>query len=128
MTATRVAICCATIATGLTLRSFGYAVGFPFLIVEYGGSLLWATMVYFLVALAFPRLSTAWVVATACLIAISIEFFRLVHTPALDAFRLTTPGALLLGRIFSLWNIPAYAIGVLLASIIDRLFHADPAR
>lgn len=37
----------------------------------------------------------------------------------LDAFRLTTAGALLLGRIFSLWNLPAYAIGMAAACAFD---------
>ena len=45
-------------------------------------------------------------------IAIVVEFSRLVHVPWLDAFRLTTAGALLLGRIFSLWNLVAYLIGI----------------
>jgi hypothetical protein len=43
-----------------------------------------------------------------------------VHTPWLDAFRLTTSGALLLGRIFSLWNLVAYAIGIAFGVWIDR--------
>jgi hypothetical protein len=54
-------------------------------------------------------------------IAIVVEFSRLVHTPWLDAFRLTTAGALLLGRIFSLWNLVAYAVGIAFGVWIDRL-------
>ena len=58
-------------------------------------------------------------IATA--IAIGVELFRLVHLPWLDAFRLTLPGALLLGRIFSLWNMVAYGVGIGLAVMLDRL-------
>ena len=54
-------------------------------------------------------------------IAVVVEFSRLVHAPWLDAFRLTTAGALLLGRIFSPWNMVAYAVGILFGVWLDRL-------
>jgi hypothetical protein len=44
----------------------------------------------------------------------------LYHAPWLDEFRLTTAGALLLGRVFSLWNILAYMAGILMAFWLDR--------
>jgi hypothetical protein len=44
-----------------------------------------------------------------------------VHAPWLDDFRLTLAGALLLGLIFSLWNILAYGAGIGFAVLIDRL-------
>jgi predicted membrane protein len=94
--------------------------------VKYGGSLLWATMVFLLVGVLLPRLSRSQLVAIATAIAIVVEFSRLVHTPWLDAFRLTTAGALLLGRIFSLWNLIAYAIGILFGVWIDRLVLTPP--
>ena len=107
------------IVLGLALRRFGYAVDLPFIVVKYGGSALWGAMVYLLLALFFDRLRPAAVAITALCVAISVELFRLYHTPWLDAFRLTTAGALLLGRIFSLWNILAYAIGIAVASMFD---------
>jgi hypothetical protein len=63
--------------------------------------------VFFLVAGVLPR-PGARALMLALLIAILVEAFRLVHAPWLDAFRLTLPGALPLGRVFSLWNILAY--------------------
>ncbi|WP_166146007.1 DUF2809 domain-containing protein [Methylosinus sp. RM1] len=115
----RSAICAAIILAGLSLRAFGPGLGLPAFVVKYGGSVLWATMVYFLVAVGcgnWPR----WRVAAAAMsIAIAVEAFRLYHAPWLDAFRLTLPGALILGRIFSLWNILAYAIGVAAAAACD---------
>jgi hypothetical protein len=54
-------------------------------------------------------------------IAIGVELFRLVHFPSLDAFRLTLPGALLLGRIFSVWNMVAYGVGIALGVSFDHL-------
>jgi hypothetical protein len=80
--------------------------------VKYGGSMLWGTMVFFLVGLAIsnsPRLGIALI---SVFIAICVELFRLVHTPWLDEFRLTLPGALLLGRVFSIWNVLAYVVGI----------------
>ncbi|MGY8662750.1 DUF2809 domain-containing protein [Bradyrhizobium sp. UFLA05-109] len=118
---TRAALALIVIACGLSLRWYGFPLGLPAFIVKYGGSLLWATMVFFLVAAVLPRLTRTRVAVIAAAIAIVVELSRLVHTPWLDAFRLTTAGALLLGRIFSLWNIVAYAIGIVFGAWIDRL-------
>ncbi|OAV55457.1 hypothetical protein A6U98_04155 [Rhizobium sp. WYCCWR10014] len=115
----RLAALLAVIALGLTLRRFGYAADPPFTVVKYGGSALWGAMVYLLVALFVARSRPAAIAVTALFIAISVELFRLYHTPWLDAFRLTTTGALLLGRVFSLWNMLAYAIGIAAACALD---------
>lgn len=109
-----------TIACGLALRRFGYEASLPFAIVKYGGSILWGGMVYWLFAMMFVRVRSLQVAAVALILAMAVEFFRLWHTLALDAFRLTTAGALLLGRVFSLWNILAYAVGIAVALAIDR--------
>lgn len=108
-----------TIALGLALRRFGYAANLPFAFVKYGGSILWGAMVYWLFAAIFITQRPFRVAFIALMVAIAVELFRLWHTPALDAFRLTTAGALLLGRVFSLWNIAAYAIGIAAALALD---------
>jgi hypothetical protein len=107
------------IALGLALRFFGRGLGLPAGIVKYGGSVLWATMVYFFVVALGPQLSRPRLALIAMLIAIAVELIRLAHTPWLDAFRLTLAGALLLGRIFSLWNLVAYAAGIMLGVAVD---------
>jgi hypothetical protein len=117
----RAALALAVIACGLGLRWYGFPLGLPAFIVKYGGSLLWATMVLLLVGALLPRLSRMQLAAVAAAIAVVIEFSRLVHVPWLDTFRLTTAGALLLGRIFSLWNLIAYAVGILFGVWLDRL-------
>jgi hypothetical protein len=114
-------LCLSIVVCGLALRGFGFGLGLPAFIVKYGGSMLWATMVFFLVAIAAPARSRSSVALISAAIAICVELFRLVHTPWLDAFRLTMAGALLLGRIFSLWNLLAYAVGIGLAMLLDRL-------
>ncbi|NTG48763.1 DUF2809 domain-containing protein [Agrobacterium rhizogenes] len=113
-----------TIACGLVLRRFGYEAHLPFTVVKYGGSILWGSMVYFLLASIVVTARTSKIAVTAALIAICVEVFRLVHTPWLDAFRLTTAGALLLGRVFSLWNILAYAAGIAAALAHDAALSA----
>jgi hypothetical protein len=117
----RVSLCAAMIVLGLVLRGFGLGAGLPGPIVKYGGSTLWATMVFLLVAIAGPRRPRWTIALLSAAIAVSVELFRLVHAPWLDAFRLTLPGTLLLGRIFSPWDILAYGAGILLGMGLDRL-------
>jgi hypothetical protein len=110
----------AVIALGLGLRLVGPGLGLPASIVKYGGSVLWGTMVLFLVAGLGPRLPRPRLTMIAMAIAVGVELIRLVHTPWLDAFRLTLAGALLLGRIFSAWNLVAYTAGIALGVAVDR--------
>jgi hypothetical protein len=125
----RIGLCLSIIVCGLLLRGFGLGVGLPAVTVKYGGSLLWGAMVFFLVAIALPPCTRPNSAFIAGGIAIGVELFRLVHTPWLDAFRLTLAGALLLGRIFSLWNMLAYAAGIWLAVGLDRFaLHAFARR
>lgn len=117
----RAGLALVVIACGLSLRLYGFPLGLPAFVVKYGGSLLWATMVFLLIGVLLPRLTPSQPAAIAVAIAVVVEFSRLVHTPWLDAFRLTTAGALLLGRIFSLWNLVAYVAGIVVGVWLDRL-------
>lgn len=109
------------IGLGLALRFYGLGLGLPAVIVKYGGSVLWATMVDLLLIALLPHLSWRQIGGLALAIAVIVELSRLIHTPWLDSFRLTLAGALLLGRIFSLWNIVAYAAGIIVGIGIDRI-------
>ena len=115
----RAALCLAVIGCGLGLRGYGFQLGLPAPVVKYGGSVLWGTMVFFLVAMMASNLSRRHTALIAAGIAICVELFRLVHIPWLGAFRLTLPGALLLGRIFSVWNLLAYGVGIGLGAMLD---------
>ena len=57
-------------------------------------------MIYWIVSAIRP----GWPIVKGALAsgaaAAAVELFKLYHMPALDAFRLTLPGALLLGRVF----------------------------
>jgi hypothetical protein len=90
----------------------------PFL-YKYGGSVLWAAMVYWLIAALLPRQRPVAVAAAAASVAALIELSRLLHTPALDAFRLTLAGKLILGRFFSVRDIAAYWLAIAAAALID---------
>jgi hypothetical protein len=121
MTVTRICLWLAVVVSGLALRRYGFGLGLPALVVKYSGSMLWGTMVFLMVAIAASRLSRPNIALISGGIALCVELFRLVHAPWLDAFRLTLPGALLLGRIFSGWDLLAYGAGILLAIGLDRL-------
>ena len=87
---------------------------------KWGGSILWAVMVYWLVAAAVPAQRPKRLALIAGILAALVEGSRLLHAPALDAFRLTLPGKLLLGRVFSLWDIAAYWAAIAFAARLDR--------
>ena len=128
MTIARISLLVTIIVLGLALRRFGLGLGIPVSIVKYGGSILWGAMVFFLVAIAMPRVSRLRIATISAAIAICVELFRLFHTPWLDDFRLTLAGALLLGRIFAVWDILAYGAGILMAVGLDRLAGSTPVK
>ncbi len=103
------------------MRHFGAGMGVPASFVKYGGSALWGAMVYVLVSLFRGNWPGRKIALVTFMVAAMVEFFRLIHTPWLDAFRLTLWGALLLGRVFSLWNILAYGLGILIGWWLDSV-------
>jgi hypothetical protein len=112
----------ATIAAGLTIRLA--PLGMPNALVKYGGSLLWALMIYWIVSSVRPMrpLTRGAIVSSA--VALCVELFKLYHAPLLDAFRLTLPGKLLLGRVFSLWDLVAYAVAIIAGVLADHMIRS----
>lgn len=124
---THLGLALAVIALGLLLRMPGWRL--PLAVHHYGGGVLWGAMLFLLVAALRPA---RWGLR-GCLIAAAtgaalIETSRLVHTDALDAFRSTLPGQLLLGSIFSAWNFGAYAVGIGAAALLAVSLHRDRGR
>jgi len=115
------ALLAATIPFGLAIRMA--PLGLPYPITKYGGSILWAAALYWLIAALLPKLTATHLALIATLTSIALELSRLWHTPATDAFRLTLAGKLLLGRLFSLKNIAAYAVAIALTALADHYFH-----
>ncbi len=107
-----------TMAAGLLLR-FG-ALGFPPMVVKYGGSTMWALMIYWVVAVVMQgRWGPGRAGVVAGLLAAAVEFLKLYRTPWMDAFRLTLPGVLLLGRYFSWWDVAAYLVAIAAGAMVD---------
>ena len=93
--------------------------GLPAVFVKYGGSALWAVMVYWLVAFVLPRKTPRSLGFLAAVVAVAVECFKLYHSPGLDAFRLTLAGKLLLGRVFSVRDIVVYWLAIVAAVCLD---------
>lgn len=113
----------ATTGAGLAIRFAPF--GLPPVVVKFGGSMLWALMLYWIastVLRSFRLLTVALFTAT---LTTAIEFFKLYHSPTVDAFRPTLPGILLLGRFFSFRDILAYWIAISIGVLIDRQLCSD---
>jgi Protein of unknown function (DUF2809) len=111
------AVILATIAAGLAVRFA--PLGLPPFIVKYGGSALWAVMIYWLFSTLLPAWRIIPVVILAGAVATAVEFLKLYHSPGLNVFRLTLPGIILLGRYFSVWDIVAYWLAILVGALLD---------
>lgn len=107
----------ATMLAGLVLRLV--PLGLPYWLTKWGGSVLWAAMVYWLLAALLPYARVTTVTLAAGVVAGLVESLRLYHSPGLDAFRLTLAGVLLLGRVFSRWHLVAYWAAIAVVSVLD---------
>jgi hypothetical protein len=106
-----------TIAFGLVLRLM--PLGLPWWVVKWGGSVLWAVMVYFILASILVRRDARTVALAASVIAGLVESIRLFHAPGLEAFRATLKGKLLLGRVFAWSHFAVYWAAIGLAALAD---------
>jgi hypothetical protein len=111
------AVMLATIAAGLAVRFA--PLGLPPFIVKYGGSTLWAVMIYWLLSTLLPLRRIIPITLGAGALATGVEFLKLYRSPPLDAFRHTLPGIILLGRYFSVWDILAYWLAIFVAALLD---------
>jgi hypothetical protein len=78
-------------------------------------------MVYAIFIALFPRRRPFEMGIAAGLFALGIELFKLMHTPELDAFRLTLAGQLLIGRVFSYGDILAYWATIVAFASVDNV-------
>ena len=108
----------ATMTGGLVIRFI--PLGLPAVIVKYGGSMLWALMIYWIISALLPSMRLLTVAVITAALTIAVEFFKLHHSPALDGFRMTAAGIVLLGRVFSLRDILAYLIAIMIGLLIDH--------
>ena len=111
-----------TIPIGLAIRFL--PLGLPWLLYKYGGSILWAVALYWFLAALLPKLRPTALAPLAIVIATLLELSRLVPVSPIDAFRVTLPGTILLGRYFSVKNIAAYILAITLTATLDYAFIA----
>jgi hypothetical protein len=109
-----------TIPIGLAVRFL--PLHLPWFLYKYLGSALWAVALYWFIATLRSKLRPKTVAALAITIASVVELSRLIPIAPIDAFRLTLPGRILLGRYFSLKNIAAYVIAIVFAATLDHFF------
>ena len=117
--AVSVALMAATVAAGLAIR-FAH-LGLPFALVKWGGSALWAVMIYWVISTVFGSRRMVRNIFLSGTIATAIEFIKLYDATWLDAFRRTLPGIILLGRIFTVRDIAAYWIAIVIAAMLERV-------
>ena len=110
-----------TIPVGLWTRSL--KVHYPTL-GDMLGDALYATMVFFLAGVIFPRWTVFKRAAVALIFAFCIEFTQLYHRPWIDEIRSTSLGATILGYTFAWQDLICYTLGVVLgvmtASLLAR--------
>ena len=106
-----------TVGAGLAIR-FAH-LGLPAFVVKYGGSALWAVMIYWVWSTAFPSWRPLRSVLISGMLATAVEFLKLYNPPLLNAFRSTLAGIILLGRIFNWRDIAVYWIAIFAAAGLD---------
>ena len=112
----------ATVALGLASRRYPSAL--PTFVASYAGDTLWASLVYFLVAIVRPRASVATLAAATIGISFAVEVSQLYHAPWIDAVRSTRLGGLVLGFGFLRSDLACYIVGVCFAAAIDASLSA----
>jgi len=90
-------------------------------VARYAGDTLWAAMVFWLLAIVWPRARTRGLAIGALGIALGVEVSQLYHAGWIDAIRQTRLGALVLGSGFLWSDLACYTVGVGVAAGLDRL-------
>lgn len=95
----------------------------PEIISSYSGDILWALMVFLIIAFIFNKKSTIFTISWVIIFSYSIEISQLYHAPWIDAIRNTTLGGLILGFGFLWSDLVCYTIGIIIGIIIDIMIN-----
>lgn len=87
----------------------------------YVGDVLWALMIFFGIALLWPRWPTRELAGAALLFCVGIECSQLYHAPWIDRLRAMPLGGLVLGFSFGWSDLLCYAVGVGLGALINPI-------
>ncbi|HYW52019.1 MAG TPA: DUF2809 domain-containing protein [Gemmatimonadaceae bacterium] len=111
-----------TIGLGLAVHLHGAALGTA--ARDVAGDALWAAMMTWWIGVVAPTARPVARGVVAYAICVAVEFSQLLHAPGLDAVRATRAGHLVLGSGFDPRDLAAYAVGVIVALLIDRTLMA----
>ena len=106
------------ITLGLFSRSSIY--DFPDWSDAYVGDVLWASMVYFLIAALYPKGRISLKITLAMSFAFFIEFSQLIQADWMNQIRSIPGMALVLGYGFKWSDLLCYTVGIGVATLIDR--------
>ncbi|WP_195999842.1 DUF2809 domain-containing protein [Clostridium sp. 1001271B_151109_B4] len=109
-----------TIILGLLSRKVQ---GLPQIISSYSGDILWALMVFFLLAFLFNKKSTIFILILSIIFSYGIEISQLYHAPWIDSIRATALGGLILGFGFLWSDLICYTVGIVIGAIIDKFIN-----
>jgi hypothetical protein len=109
----------ATISAGLATRRYPH--WFPAFIAEYAGDVLWAMLVYWVIAFIWRTRPAMHVAAAALAFSFAVELSQLYHAPWIDAIRAHRIGALVLGSGFLWSDLACYCAGIATAAGVDVL-------
>lgn len=112
-----VALAFGTIAVGLVVHWRGTLL--PATLRDLLGDALGAMMIGWWIGAVAPNTRLALRAGLALAICWAVEFSQLYHGAALDSWRLTTLGQLILGTGFDTRDLGAYALGVLATVILE---------
>jgi hypothetical protein len=114
------------VAVGLGVRLA--LLGLPAVVVKYEGSTLWALMIYWALSSILQKWPLVQIALMSGTVATAVEIFKLYRSPGMDACRLTPLGMLMLGRIFSGWDIVAYWLAIAAGVVLDAAIRQSRSR
>lgn len=108
------------IILGLASRKFGGYL--PEFVKNYSGDVLWALMVYFLVAVMLYKESIMKVFIISIIFSFGVEISQLYQADWINSIRHTLLGGLILGYGFLWSDLICYVIGITIGGIGETLY------
>ena len=105
----------------LGLGSRRFATELPEFAARYAGDTLYACAMFALVALIFPRWTTARLALVALAACVIVEISQLYRAPWIDSIRAMRIGGWILGFGFLWSDIVCYLVGVVIMATLTRL-------
>ena len=112
------ALAVVTVGLGFFVHMHGHSL--PGNVRDILGDILWAMMIYWILAFIAPNVPRLWLAGIASVICFAVEFSQLLHNPALHTARSSMIGHLMLGTDFDARDLFAYSAGVIAAAFLDR--------